>query len=168
MSMFFDICTVLRLMLNFHNVHSSMNIMENTKSESKNKYVKVYYDGLCQLCSREINTYRNAKGAERIAFIDITDESFNPKIEGLDPKRIHQVMHVKDSSGKIMTGVDAFITIWRTLPNYNWLARIVDQSPIKNIAKIGYVGFAKVRPFLPRKKKLDCSESPYCEQKEAL
>ncbi len=123
---------------------------------------RVYFDGLCQLCSREIDHYKKQKGSETLEFIDITSPKFNAKIEGLDPFLVHKVMHVKRSDGTLATEVDAFIEIWKHLPKYNWAASLAQKPWVRPVLDIGYIGFAKVRPYLPRKKAL-CEDSPYCE-----
>jgi predicted DCC family thiol-disulfide oxidoreductase YuxK len=126
----------------------------------------VYFDGLCHLCSREIDHYRKQSGSDKISFKDITAEDFDAQSEGVDPQQVHKVMHVKDSSGNLHTGVQAFIEIWKQLPKYSPAARLAQNPPVYAILNIGYQIFARIRPFLPRKAK-DCSASPYCEIKEA-
>lgn len=125
--------------------------------------VKVYFDGLCHLCSREIAHYRKLKGAENIHFQDITDSSFDALREGLDPVSVHKSLHARDRSGKIYLGVDAFICIWQELPAFQLVARLVRVAPVYYFLKVLYAGFAKLRPLLPRK---SCSDSPYCEIKK--
>ncbi len=129
----------------------------------KSDKVTVFFDGLCPLCSREINHYRSARGADRLSFIDITDSAFDAAKEGVDPHQVHKVMHVRGSDGQIYTGVDAFVHIWQNLPGYVWLARVLSFAPLYRLAGLGYCGFAAIRPFLPRKSQTACSESPYCE-----
>lgn len=123
----------------------------------------VYYDGLCQLCSREIEHYRKQQGAEKIRFMDITSPQFDPTKEGVDGKKVHKVMHVKKGK-KLYTKVDAFIEIWKQLPKYAWAAKYADKTAIRWILDCGYEVFAKVRPYLPRKKQ-SCEDSPFCELK---
>jgi predicted DCC family thiol-disulfide oxidoreductase YuxK len=122
----------------------------------------IYYDGLCHICSREIEHYRRRRGAENLRFIDITAEGFNPVHEGLDPFFIHRVMHLKLEDGLIKTGVDAFIEIWKRLPGYHWLAKAAQIKIFRIILEFGYRAFVQVRPYLPRKKQT-CSNSPYCD-----
>ena len=124
--------------------------------------ISIYYDGLCPLCSREIDHYRKQKGSENLLFIDITSPNFDPIKEGLDPLRVHQVMHVRTSDGQIKTGVDAFIVIWKNLPKYHWLSRWAQKSLVRPILNMGYLAFAFVRPYLPRKSR-ECEKSPYCD-----
>lgn len=125
---------------------------------------KVYYDGLCRLCSKEIDHYRKLKGSEKLEFIDITDPSFDASKEGVDPVRVHKVMHVRRADGSLATEVDAFIEIWRHLPKYQWAYKLAQNFALRSALDLFYVLFATVRPYLPKKKR-DCESSPYCEVK---
>jgi predicted DCC family thiol-disulfide oxidoreductase YuxK len=129
-----------------------------------NSTLSIYYDGLCHLCSREIDHYRKQQGSERLRFVDITHVDFNAAKEGVDPVKVHKVMHVKNNKG-IYTGVDSFIEIWRYLPKYKTAAKVAQNPLVKSLLKVGYSIFASVRPLLP-KKEADCDQSPYCEIKE--
>lgn len=127
--------------------------------------LNIYYDGLCPLCSREIDHYRSKKGSEYLKFVDITESGFDAGKEGLDPVKVHKHIHVKDSAGNVRTGVEAFIEIWKRLPQFNFMAKVASIRGIKGVLEQGYKVFAKVRPLLPRKNR-DCSESPYCDLKK--
>ncbi len=126
------------------------------------KNLNVYYDGLCHLCSREINHYKGMKGSEKINFIDITTSAFDAATEGLDPAEIHKTMHVRNKFGHIHVGIDAFIAIWEELPALRFLAPMARVRPVHLVLRSFYAIFAKVRPLLPRK---SCESSPYCEVK---
>jgi predicted DCC family thiol-disulfide oxidoreductase YuxK len=139
--------------------------MNNMKNEEKNK-IKVYYDGLCRLCSREMDHYRSQAGSENIDFIDICAPGFDPSAEGLDPMKVHKEMHVRRQDGSMATRVDAFTVIWETLPKYRFLVKFARNRQIHSLLDAGYTIFAKVRPWLPRKTlSADCQSSPYCEMK---
>jgi predicted DCC family thiol-disulfide oxidoreductase YuxK len=124
----------------------------------------IYYDGLCYLCSREIDHYRKQSGSDALRFLDITAPDFDANAEGVDPVQVHKVMHVRRQDGTLATGVNAFIEIWKVLPKYNWAARLAVRSLPNLVLNVGYQAFATIRPFLPRKKG-DCAASPYCETK---
>lgn len=124
--------------------------------------ITVYYDGLCHLCSREVGHYQRMKGAENIHFVDITEAAFDAGKEGLNPVEIHKTMHVRDKNGKIVLGIDAFISIWNELPSLRFLVPIASFRAVHFILKTLYAGFARIRPLLPRK---SCENSPYCEIK---
>ena len=136
--------------------------MSQANSDSNDK-LTVFFDGLCVVCSKEINHYRKQRGADRILFIDITSAEFDAQSEGVDPFEVNRVMHAKKSSGEILTKVDAFIAIWEKLPKYQWVARLAKRAPINWALQLGYLGFAKIRPWLPRRARSDCESSPFCE-----
>lgn len=137
--------------------------MNNMKDKQK---LKVYYDGLCKVCSKEIGHYKKQSGSEHIEFIDICSAQFNADLEGLDPVQVHKVMHARREDGTIATRVDAFIEIWKVLPKYHRLAKLASMSFIKLGLEVGYSGFASIRTYLPRDSSSeDCKDSPYCELK---
>lgn len=126
--------------------------------------LKVYYDGLCVLCSKEMDHYKRQSGADNITFLDICSKDFNASEEGVDPIQVHKIMHVRRSDGSLALRVDAFIEIWSVLPKYKVLAKIAKNAFVHGGLSLGYAVFAKLRPFLPRNKASDaCKDSPYCE-----
>lgn len=130
----------------------------------------VYYDGLCVLCAREINHYKKQTGSQKIKFMDITSDNFDPKIEGVDPFEVHKIMHAKTKDGKILKKIDAFVAIWKILPKYNFLYKLSQNKAVKKLMDLFYVLFAAVRPYLPKRSKAKrdaelCEESPFCDIK---
>jgi predicted DCC family thiol-disulfide oxidoreductase YuxK len=123
----------------------------------------VYYDELCVLCSAEINHYKKQRGSEQITFVDITADSFDAAKEGINPFEAHKIMHAKNKDGKILTKIDSFVAIWALLPKYRWLYNLAQWKVVRFFMDIGYIIFAALRPYLPRKNKKDCQDSPFCE-----
>ena len=119
------------------------------------KSLTLYYDGLCPLCSREIEMYRKKDLGDVLSFIDITRNGFSAEKEGLDPLRVKQVFHVRKPDGTLLTGVDAFAEIWRVLPGFKALHWLSQQSISRPLMNLGYQIFAQLRPFLPRKKECE-------------
>lgn len=133
--------------------------------DSSNKQasqISVYYDGLCKVCSFEIEHYKKQKGAESIQFVDITSPRFDAAAEGLDPFLVHKYLHARTETGEIISGVETFRLIWKYLPKYDWAYRLSSYSFLRAGLEAFYQVFVVARPYLPRKKDL-CSESPYCE-----
>lgn len=122
-----------------------------TNQLTKNR-IKVYYDGACHLCSREISYYYRLDHDKKFEWINIAAPEFNSKAEGLDPVQIQKVMHVRLPSGKIKTAVEAFIVIWSQYPKFKHLAWFASQPWIKPFLTLGYHSFARVRKILPRQK----------------
>jgi predicted DCC family thiol-disulfide oxidoreductase YuxK len=124
--------------------------------------VKVYYDGRCHLCSREMEHYRREPGGENLEFVDITTPWFQPVAEGLDPVRVHRAMHVRRSDGTLAVGVEAVLEIWEHMPRYRLAARL-GRSPLPNLLlRLGYRVFAAARPWLPKRRRR-CGPSPHCD-----
>ena len=124
----------------------------------KRQDVTLFYDGLCPLCSREVAHYRKHAPAEGLAFVDIADPTFDAASHGLDPLAIHHVMHVKVGDN-ILTGVDAFLAVWELLPPYRWIVRLARVSVVRWFMKLSYFAYARVRPWLPRRKQACASET---------
>ena len=114
--------------------------------------LKVYFDGACQLCSREIEHYAKKDQKKEIQFIDISSPLFSAEAEGLDPIKVNQEIHIRDESGKDFTGVEGFILLWSVLPGYGFLSKFAAHSWIKPGLKIAYFIFARSRPYLPKRK----------------
>src|SRR5207244_4387744 len=110
-----------------------------------------FYDGLCPLCSREMAHYRKRVRDGAVEFVDIADSAFDAAAHGVDPLRVHRVMHVK-AGAEMRTGVDAFIAIWEVIPGYGWLARLARTPGLHWGFHLGYHAFAVVRPWLPRRR----------------
>lgn len=120
--------------------------------------LEVYFDGLCRVCSREIEYYRRKETQGMIRWVDITAPDFSATREGLDAQAIHRVMHVRDFDGRVHTGVSAFIEIWKLIPGFRMVAHVASFRLIRPIFDLGYAAFAKIRPYLPKKKRLDCAD----------
>jgi predicted DCC family thiol-disulfide oxidoreductase YuxK len=116
--------------------------------------LEVFYDGLCRLCSREIEFYRKLERAERIRWVDIADPRFDPLKEGLDPEKMHRVFHVRTPQAQWVTGVDGFVEIWKVLPKLKHWVSAASLPGARPLMRVGYAVFARVRPYLPRKKAL--------------
>lgn len=128
-------------------------------TSQKHKQLKVFYDGLCPLCSREIDHYRTKQKSDRIEFVDIARPEFNAEREGLDPKHVLQRFHVKTQNGDIKEGVDAFVEIWKVLNIWTPMQKLACHWASRPLFDLGYSLFAKVRPVF---RKQDC-DSGYCD-----
>jgi predicted DCC family thiol-disulfide oxidoreductase YuxK len=122
--------------------------------------LRVYFDGGCHLCSREIEHYRRADRTGRICFVDISAPGFDAQAEGLDPQRVQRELHVRTEDGALAVGVPAFIAIWRALPgaSYRRLAQLAELPMVRPALRAGYAAFAAVRPYLPRREAHACPD----------
>lgn len=126
--------------------------------------VEIFYDGKCVICSLEMDHYRGLKHAGRLKFVDISAADFTAQDFGLDPAEIQKVMHARDQNGELKTRMDAFIAIWEVLPGYEFAVKLAKKPWLRPFLDLGYDGFVKIRPFLPRKKRAEC-DTGHCEIK---
>lgn len=106
---------------------------------------RVFYDGACPLCRREIAHYRRLRGADRLAWVDISRDQVALDAHGLSREAAMARMHVLDSGGEWQTGAWAFAEMWSHLPAYRWLARAVRKTGALPILDRGYSRFARWR-----------------------
>ena len=116
-----------------------------TTHTAKNDLTHVYYDGVCKLCSREINYYKKIAPPNTFCWVDIASDDQALQKDGITQSEALRVLHVKDAWGKLHTGVDAFEIMWKNLPKWRILALILKIRPIKYVARIIYSVFAERR-----------------------
>ena len=108
----------------------------------------VYYDGGCPICAREIGMYRSCRGADRIAWVDADAVSGDVLAPGLSRDDAMARFHVIDSSGRAFSGGAAFSALWRALPAFSMLGRILSCWPFSIILEGIYRLFLILRPRL--------------------
>ena len=63
----------------------------------------VFYDGACPLCEREISFYRCRKGAEGIAWVDVSRSSEDEVTPGLSKNQALARFHIMDADGILVS-----------------------------------------------------------------
>jgi predicted DCC family thiol-disulfide oxidoreductase YuxK len=117
----------------------------------------IYFDGLCQLCSREIDMFRRRVPEGTLAYVDIAADDFDATTHGVDAVAVHKTMHVRMDTGELKTGVDALIAMWEVVPGFRWLATVHRWKLVRPLGEIGYRVFAWVRPKLPKRRRTACT-----------
>lgn len=103
----------------------------------------VFFDGGCPLCRREIQHYQSLRARAAIRWIDVTREPESlVNAAGLSRREALAVFHVIDRDGHMHKGVSAFVALWRELPGYRWLARLVSLPIVHTVADRAYERFA--------------------------
>jgi predicted DCC family thiol-disulfide oxidoreductase YuxK len=85
----------------------------------------MFYDGACPLCRREVAHYRRLDRRGRVAWVDISRDTAALRRHGIDPGAAMARLHALDEEGRVVTGAAAFAAVWRGLPGYRHLARLV-------------------------------------------
>ena len=109
--------------------------------------LSVYYDGACPLCRAEIAYYRRCRGAEAISFVDVSTTAPG---EGLTCRQALARFHVREADGRLLSGAAAFARLWRALPRWRWLGRVLATPLLLPLAEAAYRGFLPLRPRLAR------------------
>ena len=106
----------------------------NTSTET-DKMV-VFYNGGCSICAPEVRYYERLaidNDIPDIIFEDVSGQVALGQRDLIYLKRFHV-----QEKGKLYSGVDAFLILWRRLPRFSYLARFVALPGIYTIARMIY------------------------------
>jgi predicted DCC family thiol-disulfide oxidoreductase YuxK len=105
--------------------HTPNTNASNTKAQS----TKVLYNGDCPVCSFEINHYA-AYAREKGLGIRFDDLNCPERAAwGIDEDTAARRLYV-EHGGEVLSGVPAFVVLWRQMPRYHWLANAVDRPVV--------------------------------------
>lgn len=117
--------------------------------------LKVFFDGACPLCSREIDHYRKQDHRQWLEPVDISAPDFDPQRYGISHEAFMAELHAIDQAGTVFRGVAAFRAIWQAFPEktgYRVMGRLVGLPLVEPLAGVAYRLFARLRPHLPGRK----------------
>ena len=109
--------------------------------------VKVWYDGACPLCLREIGVMRRLDSCGAITFIDVSEGG--DLTCPIDQSELLARFHAEED-GQVVSGAAAFAAMWRAIPLLRPLGLIARNRVILNLLERAYVHFLKVRPRLQK------------------
>lgn len=106
----------------------------------------VWYNTRCPVCDAGINRQKRrlieAVKAGRIAFRDINPEPDALAGHGATLEDIRRRLHGTDEAGKLVTGADVAIEIWRRTPGEAWLSSLFGNRVMLPLSRFGYDRFA--------------------------
>lgn len=87
----------------------------------------VYYDGACPKCIRDREQYQKLVGSkgDQVCWFDITGQEEQLRDLGVDPHKALTELHVRDSSGQIVSELDAYILLLNKIPYLKPLAWLI-------------------------------------------
>lgn len=109
------------------------------------KKIKVFFDGRCNVCSKEISFYKKIDKKKNFEWLDINVNQKTLKKYKISFNESLLFLHVINEKDKIIVGVDAFVVIWRQFKYWKILAFIVDKKPLNNVLKYLYTKWANKR-----------------------
>lgn len=101
--------------------------MNNTNRDDKSHCaaaLTVLYDGACPLCRREIAVYRDLQPLQSgspVCFVDISNAAVSLPV-GTTREQLLARFHVQGPDGQLLSGAQAFLSLWAALPGWRLLA----------------------------------------------
>jgi len=117
-------------------------------SPQQNERLTVLFDGACPLCRREVGLYQSLTPSEPVDWLDVSDATAPLCPE--DRSRYLARFHVRKPDGQMLSGAQAFVALWLTLPGWRWLGRIGRLPGVTPVLEVFYRGFLIIRPRLQR------------------
>lgn len=109
----------------------------------------VYYDGACPLCRREIAFYRQQRGAEKVAWVDVAEkDAVLP--DGLTTERALARFHITTEIGELKSGGEAFAFLWTRFPAFRWAGHMASLPLIAWGLERLYRVLLRFRPRMQR------------------
>lgn len=96
-----------------------------SKSASR---LKVYFDGRCPYCCREIAWYRRWAPDAHVVWHDLWQPDALAT-ESFSREEAMRWLHVRDGHGVLHIGFDAHLVMWAALPGYAVITRILAPCP---------------------------------------
>jgi len=107
--------------------------------------ITVFYDGKCNLCSKEINHYKEISPEGVFNWQDITISDNELKNANISLVEGLKILHAMDENGQIHKGVDASILMWKALGKWRFLAYVISLPLVYQVTKLAYRIFAHYR-----------------------
>lgn len=109
--------------------------------------LKVWFDGACPLCTREIALMRRLDRRGNIIFVDIAKgaDPFCPIDRAVLLARFHA-----EEDGVVHSGAAAFAAMWRAIPLLRPLGLVARNAAVLKLLEAAYRQFLRVRPRLQR------------------
>ena len=109
--------------------------------------VKVWFDGACPLCIREISLMRRLDRDNAINFVDVSEDA-DPSCP-IDRKELLARFHAEED-GKVLSGAAAFAAMWRAIPALRTLGILAKNRFVLAVLERLYILFLRVRPRLQK------------------
>lgn len=108
--------------------------------------LRVWYDGACPLCMREIALMRRLDRTAHIQFIDVASPGAACP---LDRTQLLARFHAEED-GRMLSGAAAFAAMWRAIPLLRPLGLVARLPLVLGLIERAYLGFLLIRPRLQR------------------
>lgn len=113
---------------------------------AENWKIKVFYDGDCPLCRREIDFLRKRDARGLLKFENIADPHFVVPADEHSPSfnQLMAELHGRYPDGTWIKGVDVFREMYQAI-GWTWLVTLSKWPVVRNLLNVGYKVFARYR-----------------------
>ena len=89
--------------------------------------------------------YRREQGADAVNWVDVTRCDAAALGSGLSREAAMARLHLRLPDGRLVSGAEAFTGLWRTLPRWAWLGRLLGTRATLWALEAGYRCFLVIR-----------------------
>ncbi|MET0050592.1 MAG: DUF393 domain-containing protein [Candidatus Thiodiazotropha sp.] len=108
------------------------------------------YDGQCPICCADVARLRKADRHQRLVFIDISTEDFDPQGYQRTQEALLARIHARRADGVIVEGPEVFRLALEAV-DMGWLAAPTRWPLVSQVTEIGYTWFARHRGSISRR-----------------
>jgi predicted DCC family thiol-disulfide oxidoreductase YuxK len=105
----------------------------------------VFFDGQCGVCAKEINYYQKKDKNSYFEWVDVNSDKDKLETYGISYNESLKILHVIDREGRIVTGIEAFLLIWKEFKYWKTFAKIINLKPVKYLVNEIYQVWAEKR-----------------------
>ena len=140
-------------------------------NSATNRCFRLFYDGECPICSREVAWLKRRDLAGNLEIEDIADPAFDPAPYGLNREDIDAVLHGVKPDGLVVRGMEAVREAYRSV-GLGWLLAATRLPGLKLIADSVYKYFARNRRSIGRFLGRRCADGqcvviPKCKDRQS-
>lgn len=107
----------------------------------------IYFVCACPLCTKEIATYQNWHGAERIEWVNASQCAQQNLGTELERTQALAKLHARQENGMLVSGAAAFAIMWRQLPALKWITIFLAHAWTIRLIDYLCVAFLRIRPL---------------------
>jgi len=89
--------------------------------------------------------YQREQGADAVQWVDAPHCGVSQLGAGLTREAAMARLHLRRADGSLVSGAQAFTSLWRVLPRWAWLGRLLGTGPGVWLLETGYRVFLVVR-----------------------
>ena len=122
-----------------------------------NRRFRLFYDGACPMCRREVGWLKRRDRSGNLVLEDIAAPGFDPAGYGLSRVETTRVLHGVRSDGVIVRGMEAVREAYRAV-GLGWILAPTRWPGLKAVSDLLYAWFARNRRVLGRLLEPSCSD----------